>query len=118
MKKKKWGRIININTVCFFDCGPNQSAYVSGKGAMFTWSQSVAKELAVDNITVNQIAPGWMRTNDAPDSEHSLGYAKRVPMKRQGDAEEIAKACVFFASDLADFVTGTLLPVSGGMLLA
>ncbi len=118
MQERRWGRIINISTVCFIENMPGESAYNSGKGAMYSWSRTVCREVAPYNITVNQIAPGWMRTEKVdPNSEGVRRYAEQVPMKRQGDAEEIAKACLFFASDLADFITGAFLPVCGGLFL-
>jgi 3-oxoacyl-[acyl-carrier protein] reductase len=85
---------------------------------MYSWSRTVALEVAADNITVNQIAPGWMRTERVdPNSEGARRYAELVPMKRQGDMQEIANAVLFFASDLSGFVTGSLLPVCGGFIL-
>lgn len=116
MQRRKWGRIINISTVCFIENQPTQSAYNSGKGAMYSWSRTVAREVAPDNITINIIAPGWMRTEKVdPNSEGVRRYAEGVPMRRQGDAQEIANVALFFASDLADFVTGAFVPVCGGL---
>ncbi len=118
MQQKKWGRFINISTVCFIENLPTQSAYNSGKGAMYSWSRTVAREVAPDNITINVIAPGWMRTEKVdPNSEGVKRYAEGVPMKRQGDAQEIANVALFFASDLADFVTGAFVAVSGGLYM-
>lgn len=118
MQAKQWGRIINISTVCFIENLPTQSAYNSGKGAMYSWSRTVAREVAPDNITINIIAPGWMRTEKVdPNSEGVKRYAEGVPMKRQGDAQEIANVALFFASDLADFVTGAFVTVSGGLYM-
>jgi 3-oxoacyl-[acyl-carrier protein] reductase len=116
MQERKWGRIINISTVCFIENMPGESAYNAGKGAMYSWSRTVAREVAPDNITINQIAPGWMRTEKVdPNSPGVKAYAEGVPMKRQGDAQEIANAALFFASDLADFITSAYLPVCGGL---
>jgi len=116
MQERRWGRIINISTVCFIENLPTESAYNSGKGAMYSWSRTVAREVAPHNITINLIAPGWMRTEKVdPNSESVRRYAEGVPMKRQGDAQEIANVALFFASDLADFVTGAFVPVCGGL---
>jgi 3-oxoacyl-[acyl-carrier protein] reductase len=118
MQAQKWGRIINISTVCFIENLPGESAYNAGKGAMYSWSRTVCRELAPDNITVNQIAPGWMRTEKVdPESPGAKAYAAQVPMRRQGDAQEIANAALFFASELAGFVTGAYVPVCGGLFL-
>jgi 3-oxoacyl-[acyl-carrier protein] reductase len=118
MKARRWGRIVNISTVCFIENLPGQSAYNAGKGALYSWSRTVCREVAPWNITINQVAPGWMRTEKVdPASEEVRRYMDGVPMKRQGDAAEIANACLFFASDLAGFVTGAYLPVCGGLFL-
>ena len=118
MKERAWGRIVCISTVCFIENGPNQSAYNASKGALYGWCRTVSRELGPLNITVNQIAPGWMVTEKVdPESEGSRAYAERVPLRRHGHAREIANAVVFYASDLAGFVTGTFLPVCGGLYL-
>jgi 3-oxoacyl-[acyl-carrier protein] reductase len=118
MKDRRWGRIVNISTVCFIENLPGQSAYNAGKGAMYSWSRTVCREVAPHNITINQIAPGWMRTETVdPKSEDVRRYADGVPMKRQGDAQEIANTVLYFASELASFVTGAYVPVCGGLFL-
>ena len=118
MKERRWGRIINISTVCFIENLPGQSAYNAGKGALYSWSRTVCREVAPHNITINQIAPGWMRTENVdPDSEEVRRYAQGVPMKHQGDAQEIANTALFFASDLAAFITGAYVPVCGGLFI-
>ena len=118
MKERRWGRIINISTVCFIENLPGQSAYNSGKGALYSWSRTVCREVAPWNITINQIAPGWMRTENVdPGSDDVRRYAEGVPMKRQGDAQEIANVSLFFASELASFTTGAYVPVCGGLFL-
>ena len=118
MKDRGWGRIICISTVCFIENGPNQSAYNASKGALYGWCRTVARELGPANITVNQIAPGWMVTEKVdPNSAGSRAYAERVPLRRHGHAREIANAALYFASELAGFVTGAYLPVCGGLFL-
>ncbi len=118
MKARRWGRIVNISTVCFIENMPGQSAYNAGKGALYSWSRTVCREVAPHNITINQIAPGWMRTETVdPDSKRVQDYAAGVPMKRQGDAQEIANTALYFASDLAGFVTGAYVLVCGGLFL-
>ena len=118
MKERRWGRIVNISTVCFIENLPGQSAYNAGKGALYSWSRTVCREVAPYNITINQIAPGWMRTETVdPASEAVRRYADGVPMRRQGDAQEIANTVLYFASELAGFVTGAYVPVCGGLFL-
>lgn len=94
---------------------PTQSAYASGKRGMDGVLKVLAKEVGEHQITVNQVAPGWMisdrfRENPVDDSE----YAAKVPLRRRGSDEDIANAVAFLASDLAGFITGVYLPVCGG----
>lgn len=109
------GRIVNIVTEVWNQGPGGWSAYLAGKGAMVGMSRSLAHELGPENITVNMVAPGWMVTEKVdPESEGSRGFAASLPLRRHGDAEEIGKACAFFISDLASYVTGAYLPVTGG----
>ena len=107
------GRIVNICTELWNSAPPDWSVYMAGKGAMVGITRSLARELGPENITVNCVAPGWM-ADEKVSPGASDGYAKGVPLRRQGSADEIGKACVFYLSDLASFVTGTYLPVCGG----
>lgn len=107
-----------MSTVCFIETTPGESAYNAGKGALYSWSRTVCREVAPHNITTNRIAPGWMRTQRVdPDSAEVRAYAQSVPMRRQGDAHEIANTALYPASDLAGFVTGAHMPVCGGLFL-
>ena len=119
MREKKWGRVVAINTECAMQNFPSQSAYVSGKRGMDGVLRVLAKEVGEDQVTVNQVAPGWMvsdRAREAGD-EVQEGYSKNVPMKRRGDDQDIANAVCWLASDLAGFVTGVYLPVCGGNVM-
>lgn len=81
--------------------------------------RALCVEVAGDNVTVNQVAPGWMRTEDWRDNpDDDSDYIARVPMHRRGDDQDIANAVAFFASDLAGFVTGAILPVAGGYAMS
>ena len=117
MRQAGGGRIVNIVTELWNMAPAGWSVYMAGKGAMVGISRSLALELGPENITVNMVAPGWMADDKvekgSPDTQR---YAERVPLRRQGDAEEIGNACVFFLSDLAGYVTGTYLPVTGGRI--
>jgi 3-oxoacyl-[acyl-carrier protein] reductase len=119
MIARKWGRVVAINTECSMQCTPNQSAYVSGKRGMDGVLRVLAREVGEHNVTVNQVAPGWMISDRARETgtEYQEGYAKNVPMKRRGDDQDIANAVAFLASDLADFITGVYLPVCGGNVM-
>lgn len=81
--------------------------------------RTLALEVGPDNVTVNQVAPGWMRTEDwRADPTDDAFYVTRVPLRRRGDDQDIANAVAFFASDLADFITGAILPVAGGLAMS
>lgn len=116
MRQAHWGRIINITSMAFLQPGRHFAAYATGKGAMYSLTRNLALELGPDGITVNLVAPGWMATersaHASPDA--IAGLVRATPLHRQGSALDIANAVLFFASPLADFVTGDLLAVSGG----
>ncbi|MBB6675338.1 SDR family NAD(P)-dependent oxidoreductase [Cohnella nanjingensis] len=114
-----YGRMIGINTECVMQNFPTQSAYVAGKRGMDGIYRILAKEVGEHQITVNQVAPGWTiseqdRTNR---TERNEGYESSVPLKRRGTDQEIANVVAFLASDLASFITGAYIPVSGGNVM-
>ena len=119
IERKRGGRIIGINTECALQCAPSQSAYVAGKRGMDGVLRVLAREVGPHGITVNQVAPGWTISDRdrAKGLEHNADYEKNVPLRRRGTDQEIANAVAFFASDLAAFVTGAFLPVSGGTVM-
>lgn len=115
MKAQGRGRIVNIVTE-IWNMGPGSwSTYLGGKGAMVGVSRSLANELGPDGITVNMVAPGWMVTEKVdPTSEGSIAFGNSLPLRHHGSAKEIGNGCAFFLSDLAGYVTGAYLPVTGG----
>ena len=119
MISQKWGRVIAINTECAMQNWPNQSAYVSGKRGMDGVLRVLAKEIGTHQITVNQVAPGWMISEDVPDddSEGQRSYRANVPLRRRGYDQDIANLVVFLASDLANFISGQYISVSGGNVM-
>lgn len=117
MREQGGGRIVNIVTELWNMAPAQWSVYMSGKGAMVGMSRSLACELGPEGITVNMVAPGWMVTEKVDtESEGSKKFAQSLPLRRHGSAEEIGNSCVFFLSDLASYVTGTYLPVTGGRI--
>jgi len=117
MRDQGGGRIVNIVTELWNMAPASWSVYMAGKGAMVGVSRSLACELGPEGITVNMVAPGWMVTEKVdPESEGSRKFAQTLPLRRHGSAEEIGNACVFFLSDLATYVTGTYMPVTGGRI--
>ncbi|MNW44782.1 3-oxoacyl-[acyl-carrier-protein] reductase FabG [compost metagenome] len=113
------GRFIGINTECAMQNFPNQSAYTAGKRGMDGVYRVLAKEVGEHGITVNQVAPGWTisdRDRELAD-RNDAAYIAGVPLKRRGEDQDIANAVAFLASELAGFITGTYLPVSGGNVM-
>ena len=111
------GRVVNIVTELWNMAPAGWSVYMAGKGAMVGMSRSLAMELGPENITVNMVAPGWMADEKVDTSgEGSRNFAKGLPLRRHGSADEIGNACAFFLSDLAAYVTGAYLPVTGGRI--
>ena len=119
MINKGWGRVIAINTECAMQNFPGQSAYVSGKRGMDGVLRVLAKEVGPHQITVNQVAPGWMISEKYRHNgtERQEGYEKNVPLRRRGEDQDIANAVAWLASDLAGFVTGVYLPICGGNVM-
>lgn len=117
MQKKQWGRFIALNTECSMQYAENQSAYISGKRGMDGVIRVLAREVGGDGITVNQVAPGYTRSENHPDTPELQWYIDKVPLKRRGTPEEIANVVVFLASDMASYITGAYIPVSGGNVM-
>jgi len=115
MREQGGGRVVNIVTELWNMAPAGWSVYMAGKGAMVGLSRSLACELGPDGITVNMVAPGWMADEKVDTaSEGSQKFAQSLPLGRHGSADEIGNACAFFLSDLAGYVTGAYVPVSGG----
>ncbi len=119
MIQRHWGRIIAINTECAMQMVPNQSAYVSGKRGMDGVLKVLAREIGEHQITVNQVAPGWMISDKyrGTPEERQPEYEKNVALHRRGYDQDIANAVAFLASDLAAFITGAYIPVCGGNVM-
>jgi 3-oxoacyl-[acyl-carrier protein] reductase len=119
MIKKGWGRVIGINTECAMQMTPSQSAYASAKRGMDGVLRVLAREVGKHGITVNQVAPGWMISNRQRQTgeESQPAYEKNVPLGHRGTDQDVANAVLFLASDLAAFITGVYLPVSGGTVM-
>jgi len=120
MKNARWGRIINISSTAGQRGEAFHSHYAASKGAMISFTKSLAVELAPHGITVNCVAPGWVATDMSQES--LLGPEREailatIPLGRVARPEEIAGAVAFLASDLASFVTGEILNVNGGAVL-
>lgn len=117
MMRKRWGRVIAINTECSIQNFPGQSAYVSGKRGMDGVLRVLAKEIGENQITVNQVAPGWMISEESRAGAGDAQYASTIPLKRRGTDQDIANLVAFLASDLAGYISGQFISVSGGNVM-
>lgn len=119
MVARRAGRFIAISTECAMQNFPSQSAYVSGKRGMDGVLRVLAREVGPHQVTVNQVAPGWMISDRdrSAGTETQPDYDSRVPLRRRGTDQDIANAVAFLASDLAGFITGVYLPVAGGNVM-
>lgn len=118
MLKQRNGSIINMSSVVGVKGNAGQANYAASKAGMIGFTKSIALELGSRNIRCNAIAPGFIETEmtDKLDEKVVEGWRNGIPLKRGGSPEDVANACVFFASDLAAYVTGQVLNVDGGML--
>lgn len=114
-----WGRIINISSVVGQTGNFGQANYAATKGAIISFTESLARELARKGITVNAVAPGFIETDMLRDMpEAALSAVKEMtPMGRLGRPEEIADAVLFLASPRSSYVTGQVISVNGGMYM-
>ena len=117
MRERRWGRIVNLT-------GTSEprviNAAFSAKAAVHAWAKGLSREIAKDGVTINSIQPGRIRSEQIskryPTLEDELAFAREeIPMGRFGDPEELGALAVFLASPLASYITGTVIPVDGGM---
>ena len=119
MMRKKYGRIINITSIVGLQGNSGQSNYAASKAGLIGFSQSIAKEVASRGITVNCIAPGWIKTqmtNDIPQ-EIKEDIIKNIPIGKTGTAEDIAYTALFLASKESKYITGQTITVDGGRVI-
>jgi len=117
------GKIVNISSDAGRVGSTGEAVYAGTKGAVIAFSKSLAREVARHQITVNVICPGLTETALLEESRQAMpkvieAITKSIPLRRTGQPEDIAKAVVFFASPMADYVTGQVLSVSGGLTMA
>ena len=120
MIKQKHGKIINISSVVGIVGNAGQCNYAASKAGVIGFSKSVARELASRNINVNVVAPGYIDTDmtkSLPDKVKDE-ILKSIPMKKMGNPKEVANLVLFLSSSLSDYITGQVINVDGGMVMA
>lgn len=117
--KQRFGKIINVSSVVGLTGNAGQGNYAASKAGVIGFSKSVAKELATRNVTVNVIAPGFIATSMTANlpAEVQNEFLKRIPLNRAGTPQDVAGAALFLASPLADYITGQVIVVDGGMVM-
>ncbi len=120
MMRRRYGRIVNVSSVAGITGNAGQTNYSASKAGLIGFTKALAREVAARSITVNAVAPGFVPTDltgDLPDDlkEASL---RAIPLGRWGTADEVAYAVAFLVSDEAAYITGQVLSIDGGMVMA
>lgn len=116
--KQRSGSIINMSSVVGVKGNAGQTNYAASKAGVIGFTKSVALELGSRNIRCNAIAPGFIETEMTAKLNEDVvkGWRESIPLKRGGSTDDVANACLFFASDMSTYVTGQVMNVCGGML--
>lgn len=117
MAKQRSGSVINISSIVGIIGNGGQTNYSASKAGMIGFTKSSAREVAMRNVRVNAVAPGFINTKmtQALNEEQQNALKQQIPMGRIGEPEEVAKAVLFLASDLSSYLTGQVLQVTGGL---
>ena len=114
MLVKKWGRIVNVASLSGIKGMPGQTNYSAAKGGLIAATKALAQEVAKKKITVNAVAPGFIKSDMTADLNEAE-LKKMVPAGRFGEAEEVAELVAFLVSDAAAYITGEVISINGGL---
>ena len=120
MMRERWGRIINISSVVGETGNPGQANYVASKAGLIGLTKALAQEMGSRNITINAVAPGYIETEmtQGLSAELKEKMLANIPLKRIGQAQDVAAAVRFLASEEAGYITGHVLDVNGGIYMS
>ncbi len=115
--RNRYGKIINIASISGIVGTAGQANYAASKAGVIALTKVTARELAAKNVCCNAIAPGFIETDMTKDLQNGKEYLKSIPLKRAGTPEDIAKVALFLASENADYITGEVIRVDGGLAI-
>jgi 3-oxoacyl-[acyl-carrier protein] reductase len=120
MLRNRWGRIVSISSVSGLTGNVGQANYAAAKAGLLGLTRSLAREVGSRGITANAVAPGFIETDMTAvlPAEVKDAMIKNIPLGRYGQPDEIANAVLFLCSEMAGYITGQVIAVDGGMVMA